>query len=371
MITIAFTGDLAFSPSIVEAGESQPAGWIWEDLTPSLRADITVGNFEFPFSWARNPQFEGSWEGYCAPENAYRMISAFPLDVYTLANNHAYDWGLEGIQTTRKLLGTLGGKVIGAGENLSGATQPAILKRNGICMGFLAYCASGSHSASRSSAGTAPLEISRVVADVEQLKQSVDHVVVLLHWGIEFSDYPHPSDIEKAHKIIDTGASAIIGHHPHVVQGVEAYRGRPIFYSLGNLIYDPYAERVFVRKALEARLQAIIARVTFSDHDVSGWRVIPFNLGREKRPLRMSADEEEAFYQRFQMLSQRIGQAGEAFYDQVVDRLLERELRTIWLLARRTKGKSLLKTLSSLRWRHYRVLFRYLVSRIEGGRKSA
>jgi len=143
------------------------------------------------------------------------------------------------VHTRRKLCG-LGAKVIGAGENSEFARRPVALSINDVQVGFLSYCKQGAFSASSDRPGSALLQPKAVVAEVSALKRSVDHVIVIFHWGVEFSDYPYPPDIEIAHSIIDAGASAIIGHHPHVVQGLEVYKGCPIFYSLGSFIYDPW-----------------------------------------------------------------------------------------------------------------------------------
>lgn len=71
----------------------------------------------------------------------------------------------------------------------------------------------------------------------------MDFIIVSLHWGLEYEAPPHPHQIETAHRLIDNGVDLIIGHHPHVIQGIEKYRGKYIFYSLGNFLFDQYGDQ--------------------------------------------------------------------------------------------------------------------------------
>lgn len=244
MVSTIFLGDIAFSTKIMQqvSAISNP----WDNLL--LDSDFLIGNFEFPYSENRNPYFDTSYLGHLAPEESLQLLAVSPVNYYSIANNHIMDWGVEGLLKTKKFLQSLGAQVFGAGVNQEESSKPLIIDHDGIRIGFLAYCKKGNFSATKSSAGAAMLDKNNVYEDVASLNAIVDHVIVNLHWGVEYSDYPYPPDIKIAHSIIDAGASAIMGHHPHVVQGLEVYRGCPIFYSLGSFIYDLWSERVYIEK---------------------------------------------------------------------------------------------------------------------------
>jgi len=175
-----------------------------------------------------------------APE-LVRSVAAAGFNVLTLANNHAFD-GLEGgFQQLRRLLDELGLRHFGAGMNLDEAEAPAIVEVNGLRLAFLAAVdqRSGPYRfAAENQWGVAPLDIDRLARRIQNLRQQVHHVVVSVHWGEERFLIPSPLQIEQAHALIEAGASIVLGHHPHVLQGLESYRGAPIIYSLGNFIAD-------------------------------------------------------------------------------------------------------------------------------------
>lgn len=206
-------------------------------IRPVLRdADVAFVNLETPLS------DRGRWRG------AFRTPTAFAdglrwagVDVVSTANNHALDAEGQGLVDTREALWRAGIGAVGTGRDLEDARRPFVVERRGLRIGFLAYAAfvnggpSGFALADRS--GVAPMDPMLVEEDVRRVRDQVDVVVVSLHWNIENSQETHPDARAFAHRIVDAGADAILGHHPHVPRGVEVYRERPIFYSLGNLIF--------------------------------------------------------------------------------------------------------------------------------------
>jgi len=182
-----------------------------------------------------------------------RSVAAAGFHVVTLANNHAFDCLDGGFLNVRNLLDELGLRHFGAGMNLEEAASPAIMEVNGVRLAFLAAVdeRSGPYRfASPDRWGVAPFNVDRLTQQIRELRKEVHHVIVSVHWGEERFLIPAPSQIEQAHALIDAGASMILGHHPHVLQGLEFYRGKPIVYSLGNFVAD---------------------NVCFSDGDVMRW----------------------------------------------------------------------------------------------------
>ena len=111
------------------------------------------------------------------------------------------------------------------------------MERNGIKLGWLAYTALDtvpSHVASSRGYGVNAFEFERALAEIEALRSEVHHVLVSVHWGVEFSNLPSPEQVRQARQMIEAGATAVLGHHAHVVQGVEEYQNGVIVYNLGN-----------------------------------------------------------------------------------------------------------------------------------------
>jgi len=172
--------------------------------------------------------------------------------VLSLANNHAMDFGSQGLFDTRLNLGQVGIGSVGAGVNAAEAHMPVILERNGLRLAFLAYVdvpvekgGFDAHSwiASGTQPGIAWANPDQIKLDVTAAKAQADVVIVQLHAGYEINDYfpsVSPNQQEEARAAIDAGAALVIGSHPHVLQTIEQYHGGLIAYSLGNFVFDEY-----------------------------------------------------------------------------------------------------------------------------------
>lgn len=170
-----------------------------------------------------------------------RAVKAAGFSVVTLANNHTFDCLEAGYENLRALLDQLELPHFGAGMNLGEAAAPALLDVNGLRLALLGAVdqRSGPHRfATPDGWGVAPLDVDRLTGQIRDLRTRVDHVLVSLHWGEERFLVPSPTQVRQAHALVDAGASIVLGHHPHVIQGLETWRGAPIVYSLGNFIAD-------------------------------------------------------------------------------------------------------------------------------------
>jgi poly-gamma-glutamate capsule biosynthesis protein CapA/YwtB (metallophosphatase superfamily) len=163
------------------------------------------------------------------------------INVVSLANNHAFDAGNEGFGRLTALLDRQNIRWFGAGLALSDASQPCILEINGIRLAMIgtADASSGVNSfAGPASSGVPPLDCENLCEKIRALSGTVDHILISPHWGLERFRFPSPGQIKQAHAFIDAGASMVLGHHPHVIQGMEVYRKKPIIYSLGNFFVN-------------------------------------------------------------------------------------------------------------------------------------
>jgi len=168
-------------------------------------------------------------------ENKFGLVS--------LANNHIMDYGEEGLYDTLDSLNKAGVKHTGAGRNQDEAFAPAVLSIGGRNITFIARSSvvvSSKAYAGKLNPGAALFDEKEVVCSIKECKRSADVVVLMLHWGLEQYRFPSPRQRGLAQRLIDAGADILIGHHPHVVQGVEKYREGLIAYSLGNFLFNDF-----------------------------------------------------------------------------------------------------------------------------------
>ncbi|MCP3975650.1 MAG: CapA family protein [bacterium] len=173
--------------------------------------------------------------------DALPVMRAAGVEVANLGNNHSADWGEEALVDTRANVAAAGILPVGAGANAAEAHEPAILEINGwtiAVLGFGGVVPWQDWIATDDSPGMADGDtIETMVAAVEAADALADLVFVSIHWGVELDTKPRQEDIERAHAMIDAGADGIFGHHPHRLQPLDFYEGKPIAWSLGNFVW--------------------------------------------------------------------------------------------------------------------------------------
>lgn len=236
-VRLAAVGDILLAagpPGVVSQGTAL--------LSEEVRAlfgscDIVFGNLECAIA-GDGVMVPTEPRVIAAPE-MIRKALAPSFNIVTLANNHVFDGLADGFHRTRALLDELGVAYFGAGDDLAEAVRPALMRVRGARLAFLGAVDERSRPAQCAGIGqwgVAPLDVGRLTHDIRRLRGEVDHVIVSLHWGEERFLIPSPAQVEQARALADAGASLILGHHPHVIQGLETYRGATIIYSLGNFV---------------------------------------------------------------------------------------------------------------------------------------
>ena len=195
-----------------------------------------------------------------------RALAAAGVDVVTMGNNHSVDYGQAALVDTIKRLEKAGVQVVGAGRDDADAWTPAIVKTAaGATIGFLAWSDviwPGYRATSAPGVAELRTDIPRMKESIRALAKEVDYVVVGYHWGLEYEHYPWGAQTSAAHAAIDAGADLVIGHHPHVLQGFETYKGRLIAYSLGDLVFDHFSIATGQTVLVDAVLTADGVRAT-------------------------------------------------------------------------------------------------------------
>lgn len=236
-IRVAALGDLLFTNA---PGANAPGRGL-ESVSAPLRelfagCDVVFANLECTLQGERTVPTEPR---LIATERQATSMKEAGVNIVSLGNNHAFDCFDEGFSRLRSLLDDLGIAWFGAGENLSEALRPAVMEIRGIKLAFLALVdqsSAPSHFAGETTQGVAPLDTERACSLIENLRSQGNHVIVSPHWGEEQFRVPSPQQVRQAHAFIDAGACAVIGHHPHVLQGMAFYRQAPMAYSLGNFL---------------------------------------------------------------------------------------------------------------------------------------
>jgi poly-gamma-glutamate synthesis protein (capsule biosynthesis protein) len=241
-ISLIAVGDVSFSRGVERAIKKQKdVNYPFLKMSDYLKSgDVVFGNLETPITQGREiSDFEMIFRSNPGTEQALKQAG---FSVLSLANNHTLNFGERGIEDTFRYLDEAGIAYAGAGRNEQEAYQPIYIEAKGITFAFLAYSdddlVPASYEAGENRAGAAFMRMDRMAEGVKEAKQKADFVVVSMHAGTEYADEPNGSQIRFAHAAIDAGADLIIGHHPHVVQTLEKYKGKYIFYSLGNFVFD-------------------------------------------------------------------------------------------------------------------------------------
>ena len=247
-VMLEAVGDIMLARTVGKQVQAQGPEVVFAGVQSSLdSADILVGNLECALT-DRGEQQPKIWT-FAAPPGSAQSLSLAGFDVLSLANNHAMDYGVDGLSDTRGYLGQYGIAAVGAGANAAEAHAPVILERNGLRLAFLAYVDvpvendgfdTRTWIATDSKAGIAWATPNQMAADVSAARLQADVVVVLLHSGYENVAAVMPNQRQEAHAAIDAGASLVVGTHPHILQSIEQYHGGLIAYSLGNFVFDDY-----------------------------------------------------------------------------------------------------------------------------------
>lgn len=165
-------------------------------------------------------------------------------NIFTLANNHIFDQGFDGFKETISYLRSNNKKYFGADENINLARKPLFLSFKNLriaLLGYNCYSTNSEHNANRSAYGCSPLIYDYVIEDIKKAKEKgSDYVFILPHWGIENEFYPTVEQVAFARNLIESGADGIIGSHTHTIQAFELFKGKPIYYSLGNFLFNNF-----------------------------------------------------------------------------------------------------------------------------------
>ncbi len=279
-VTLTFGGDICFHDPFANMGALAQRGGSMEscissDLLAEMRqSDICMVNNEFPYSDRGTPLPEKTFTFRSRPENV-KLLHEMGVDIVSLANNHAYDHGEVALLDTLEVLDEAEVKYVGAGRNLSEASEAACFEVNGVKIAILSATqierldTPDTKGATENSAGVlrcfSENELDHFLSLVEKTKENCDILIVYMHWGTENTDVLDWAQPYQADLISKAGADLIVGAHPHCLQGLDSVNGVPVIYSLGNYWFnskplDTALLKVVVEKEGVASVQILPAR---------------------------------------------------------------------------------------------------------------
>jgi poly-gamma-glutamate synthesis protein (capsule biosynthesis protein) len=245
-ISIVIASDWAPIRALETVVRSAPDA-VYGDMLPVLRgADLRIVNCECALTAARKPVWKSGAVFKGLPAHV-AGLTCVPFEVACLANNHAFDYGLRGFRETLDVLRRNGIRTVGAGLRFEEALTPqtVLVKRTRVTI--LNFSEGEDLTASRGGPGVCGWEIDRLAALVRKAKKRGDFVIAVGHAGLEYIPFPPPYVVEAFRALADAGADCVIGHHPHVPQGLEVRDGRLIAYSLGNFVFFQPSELYYRR----------------------------------------------------------------------------------------------------------------------------
>ena len=272
-ITVSLAGDVFLARGMEDKISKYGMDYPYEKVRKIfLDSDISFANLECPLTDAGKPSIKKKIYVFREDgQNAFALKRA-GLDVLSLANNHSMDYGSQGLTDTMNYLKKAGVLYAGAGTNKEEAHKPLFISKSGITVGFLSYSEFPPEGYIHfdDKPDVAFLDKESLSNEIKAAKAMCDWLIVSFHWGKEFSKSSSEAQKSIAHQAVDSGADFIAGHHPHVLQEVEEYKNKMIFYSLGNLTFDKTSPEGVDRSA--------IASITLSKKRMLGCRMIPIQI---------------------------------------------------------------------------------------------
>lgn len=299
-VVISAVGDIMLDGTARPVMKEQGYDYPFVKMLPYFTgAQIIFGNVEGPLTDRGTPEPDKTFVFRSPPAKVGAALRAAGFNVVSLANNHTLDYGADGLIQTIETLDEVNILHAGAGTDLMAARQPALTQANGLKVAILAYSMTLPENffAGTNKAGTAFGHEAQVRADIVAAREKADIVLVSFHWGQEGKTTLRDYQVRLGHVAIDAGASAVIGHHPHILQGIEQYKNGVILYSLGNFTFGSYSMN---------SARSAVAQLRFRNARLQSVRLFPINVNNfevQFQPQPLTGAAADAVIDELRMLS--------------------------------------------------------------------
>ncbi len=302
-VTIAAVGDLMLARRVETLMLERGAAYPFERVRLLLSgADLVIGNMEGTFTDRGTPLLK-QYTFRTAPSVANGLATA-GFDAVSLANNHASDFGLVSLEDTRASLHAAGVRTFGAGTTQQEAESGIVLRTaTGARVALLGFSDIGEVVfATASQGGVARADTDAIQGAVRAAGAEADYVVLVAHWGSEYTSAPTARQRELARAAIEAGADVVLGAHPHVLQPLERFGDGLVVYSLGNFVFDLYEGELI---SLGQRpFESVVARVSLSKTAPPRVEFAPVRIDPgEVRPRPATTDEAASILDQLRMLA--------------------------------------------------------------------
>jgi hypothetical protein len=298
--TVTGGGDVIGGFGVSSVVGSMGSG-LFKSIAPHFAAsDYGFVNLESPLTTGGDPQ---GWKDVVIKGNPAlaKAMAKSGINVVTMANNHAGDMGDSGLLDSFKYCEKAGITVVGAGKTLKQAQAGAVLTRNGVKTAFLGFTdvLPAGYPATSTSPGTSPgrANINAVKTNIRNAARKSDFVVVGWHWNFEYKRAPSSLESSEGKAAVDSGADIVFAHHPHLLDGVQAYHGGLIFYSLGNLVFSGFSGET---------AQTILVKAKMTKDSIDA-KLIPVTMSGSGVPTVAGGSTGLSILQRVQSLSASLG----------------------------------------------------------------
>lgn len=237
MIKLFIAGDVV--PKGIQPDDFKSKGErILNEVKPYIKgADYSVANLEAPIVKEEQTPIKKSGPCLGIAPSTVGVLKDVGFGIFTLANNHFFDQGQNGVNATVDVCDAHNVRIVGGGKSKEDAGRPLIFEKEGKRIAIINACEHEFSIATSERGGSNPLDLISMQEDIASVRIKVDYVVLILHGGIEQYHYPTPRMKRWYRHFIDLGADAVINHHQHCINGYEVYKGKPIFYGLGNFYF--------------------------------------------------------------------------------------------------------------------------------------
>ena len=276
---------------------------IFGEIIPEIdRCDFSVVNLECPILVHKGDAIKKTGPALKCSIRALEAIKYAGFDCVTLANNHFYDQGETGVRDTISSLDKFNIAYVGGGSDLLSASKILYKKVKDKTVAFVNCCEHEWSIATEKSGGSNPLNPIKQYYDIANAKKIADYVIVIIHGGIEGFQYPSPRMVQTYRFFIDCGANAVINHHQHCFSGGEVYKGKPIFYGLGNFCFD-WQDR---RNGSSLWDEGYMVRLDLSE-DMVKYKLVPYLQNTDSPGIHiMNAKETTSWQERYDVISEAI-----------------------------------------------------------------
>ncbi len=285
---VMIAGDWAPIRKFTSPIENDPIS-VYGNLYPLLTAaDLSIVNLEAPLSDRGQPVWK-SGAVFKGEKRHVKGLTCVPFDVVTLANNHMFDFGPTAFQETLETLDDNDIKHLGAGNNLAEAQKPLIVTVNDLRIAMVNFSEGEDLTgAEKGKPGVMGWDLNLMEATIKELKGTVDVIIVISHCGIEYIPFPPPYVTSAFKRMADAGADLVVGHHPHVPQGISVHNGVPLCYSLGNFVF-------FQDTRLVHRKQGYMVKAILEKDHPPALELIPYEIHEKGLSLLKGADRDQFF----------------------------------------------------------------------------